>query len=148
MESLGDDAAAVAQYTKAIELNEARKGRYVLPYVNLSAFYLRQGNENLAFEFAQKAYGLNPNSDGALFQLGKIYDRRNELEAAAEALKKAIALNPRSSASYYVLGGVYRKLGKTQESQAAIEEFRRLGKESAEFEQKRREVFRNEGRKQ
>ena len=40
-EALGDDAAAVASYQKAISLNEQRKGTFASPHVNLSAYYNR-----------------------------------------------------------------------------------------------------------
>ena len=39
---LGDDASAVANYEKAIALNDARKGSFASAHVNLSAYYNRK----------------------------------------------------------------------------------------------------------
>jgi len=51
----------------------------------------------------------------------------------------AIALNPSDSSYHYVLGEVYRRLGKTKDAQEQMEIFRKLEKDSTDFEQKRRE---------
>src|SRR4029077_6414062 len=41
LEALGDDAGAVAEYQKAIALNDERKVTFSSPLVNLSAYYNR-----------------------------------------------------------------------------------------------------------
>jgi tetratricopeptide (TPR) repeat protein len=144
MESMGDDSAALANYRKSAELSETRGAGFVSPYVNLATHYNRLGDSKLAAEHARKALRLNPKSDAANFQLAKALDREQEWPKAAEALEAAIAVNPRASAYRYLLSGVYRRLGKTKESEAQMEVFRRLEKEAAEFEQKRRETRRNQ----
>src|SRR5262249_224844 len=62
-ENLRDDAAALAHYRKAIELNEARQGRFVAPYLNLSAYHTRAGQPDEALAYAQKAIEVDARSD-------------------------------------------------------------------------------------
>jgi tetratricopeptide (TPR) repeat protein len=138
LESLGDDAAAVAKYEQAIALNEKQGGRFASAHVNLSAYYNRTADAERALEYARKAQELDPDSDRAWFQEGKAHERQGNLEKAAFALNRALTLNPRASTYYYVLAGVYRKLGWMDEHRKALEEFKRLEKESTELDKKRR----------
>jgi superkiller protein 3 len=140
-EALGDDAAATANYKKAIELCEARHAGFASPYVNMSALLNRTGDRAAALEFARKGLAANPRSDRALFQMAKAYEYQGDATAAAEALNRAIELNPRVSSYFYVQASIYRKLGKTEESRAAMEAFSRLDRETNELEQKRRELL-------
>jgi tetratricopeptide (TPR) repeat protein len=138
LEALGDDRGAIANYERAIELNEARRGSFASAHVNLSAYYNRTGDPEKALEYARKAIGLDPKSDRAWFQKGRADERRGSLDDAVDALNQAIALNPRASSYYYVLASVYRRLGWTDESRKALEMFKRLEQESNELEKKRR----------
>jgi tetratricopeptide (TPR) repeat protein len=138
LEALGDDAAAVAKYEKAIELNQTRTGSFSSAHVNLSAYYNRTGDPDKALEYARKAIEFDPKSDRAWFQKGRAEERRGNLDAAVDALSQAITLNQRVSSYYYVLATVYRRLGWTDESRKALEVFKRLEQESTELEKKRR----------
>lgn len=126
MEVLGDNDAALENYTLAARLNEEQKLNSEWPYVYLSAFYNRQEKADAALECARKALEINPKSDLAYFQMAKAYRGQSKWEQSADAAQKAIAIDPETPDYYYVLGYVLRKLGKTQESQAAMEAFRRL----------------------
>jgi superkiller protein 3 len=137
-ESLGDDAAAVASYEKAVALNAARQGHFASAHINLSAYYNRAGDPQKALDYAQAALALDRNSDRALFQKARAEERLDNLSLAVNALNEAISINPRASSYYYVLAGVYRRLGWMDESQKALEVFRRLERESTELEKKRR----------
>ena len=55
-------------------------------------------------------------------------------------MNEAISRNPRASSYYYVLAGVYRQMGWMDDSRSALEHYKRLDKESAELEKKRRSV--------
>ena len=81
----------------------------------------------------------NKKSAAGNFQLAKALDRLQQWPEAAEALNLAIEANPSVASYHYVLSGVYRHLGKPKESQEQMEIFRKLEKEAADFEQKRRE---------
>ena len=138
LEALGDDAGALAAYQKAIALNKERKGTFVSPLVNMSAYYNRTGDAAKALEYADQAIELDSHADRAWFQKGRAYERQGKLQEAVEALNRAISSNPRSSSYYYVLAGVYRRLGLMDENQKALETFRRLEREASELEEKRR----------
>ena len=141
-EALGDDAAAVPHYLKAIALNQERSGTFSSPYVNLSALRLREGTVAAALELARQAVAVNDKADRAWSQLGRAQERAGNLDAAVDALARAIQINPRVSSYYYVLATVYRKLAKPQESREAMEMFSKLTREANEMEEKRREFLR------
>lgn len=140
LEALGDDEGAVARYREAVSLDEARQGSFATPHVNLAAFYNRTENAAKALEHAEKAIALDPGSDRAWFQKGRADERAGRLEEAVKALNQAIVANPRASSYYYVLAGAYRRLGWTDEGRKALDEFKRLEKESSELEKLRRNV--------
>lgn len=142
-EALGDDAAAIQTYQKAIALNEQRHGRFVSAHVNLSAYYNRTGDPAKALVYAQKALQLDPKSDSAWFQKARAEEHQGQLQAAADSLNHAVALNPRSSSYYYVLSGIYRRLGNLEESKKALESFTRLDQESNDLEKMRRNMSRS-----
>jgi tetratricopeptide (TPR) repeat protein len=138
MEALGRDEEAVANYQKAIAINDERHGTFASPLVNMSAFYNRTGDPDKAIECARRAIALDPKSDRALFQKARADERQGRLNDAVGALNQAIAINPRASSYYYVLAGVYRNLGWMDESKKALDSFKRLERESAELDKVRR----------
>ncbi|PYX85061.1 MAG: hypothetical protein DMG70_04835, partial [Acidobacteria bacterium] len=101
-EALGDDAAALASYRKAIALNEQAHGNFAGAHVNLSAYYNRAGDYAKALEYAQRALELDPEADKAWFQKARAYEHEGQLQEAADSLKRAISINQRSSSYYYV----------------------------------------------
>jgi superkiller protein 3 len=137
-EALGDDPAAVASYTKAIAVNDERKGSFAGAHVSLAAYHNRTGNPDKARELAMQAVTLDPKSDRAWFQKAKADERQEKLGDAVAALNQAIALNPRASSYYYVLAGVYRRMGWKDESAEALRMFQKLEQESRELDEKRR----------
>ena len=140
MEALGDDASAVANYEKAIALNEAQHGSFTSAHVNLSAYYNRTGNPGKALEYARTALELDAKSDRAWFQKARADERQGRVDEAVKSANEAIALNPRASSYYYVLAGLYRRLGKMEESRKALESFTRLERETQELEKMRRDA--------
>ncbi len=137
-EALGDDAAAVKSYDKAIALNEDRHGAFVAPYVNLSAYYNRTGDNAKALDWAEKALALDSKSDAGWFQKSRAQERGGQVAEAVDSLNRAISLNSRSSSYYYVLAGLYRHLGNTEESQKALASFTRLDRENSDLDKMRR----------
>ena len=140
LEALGDDAGAVANYQKAIALNESRKGSFASAHVNMSAYYNRTGDSQKAFDYAQKALELDPKSDRAWFQKAKADEHEGKLEDAVDSLSRAISFNPRASSYYYVLANLYRRLGQMEDSRKALDTFTRLDHETNELEKMRRSV--------
>jgi tetratricopeptide (TPR) repeat protein len=138
LEALDDDPGAVANYEKAVALNEARHGSFASAHVNLSAYYNRTGDPGKALEYARRALELDPKSDRAWFQKGRADERQGQLDEAVTSVNRAIALNARASSYYYVLASLYRRLGKLEESRKALESFTQLEREASDLERKRR----------
>jgi tetratricopeptide (TPR) repeat protein len=131
LEALGDNAAALSCFQKAVELSEQHKLNSEWPYINLSSFHNRRNQPEPALSYARKAVELNPKAAPAYFQIAKAYQVRAEWEEAAKALTKAIEINPTTPDFYYVLSNVYKQLGNLKESQRAMATFQRLQQESA-----------------
>jgi tetratricopeptide (TPR) repeat protein len=142
VEALGDDAGALEDYLTAIRLNEERHGKFDPPYVNLSGYYNRRGNLDLALEYAHRALALNPQSDLAYFQIAKTCRAQQDWPGVVAALEKAIAISSWRPQYFYVLGIAYGKLGRSQESDRAFQTFQHLEKQDADFERQRREIHR------
>ena len=138
LESMNLDSEAVDNYAKSIELNEERDAGFVSPYVNMAAHHNRINEPTKALEYASQAIGIDPRSDLALFQAAKAYRARKEWVQAIEYLESAVSLNARVSRYHYVLGLLYRRLGEPTKSRAAFDAFKRLEREAADLEAKRR----------
>jgi tetratricopeptide (TPR) repeat protein len=138
LEALGEDAGAVADYQKAIALNQSRRGTFSSAHVNLSAYYNRTSERGKALEYANEALELDPKSDRAWFQKAKADEGLGRLVDAVDSMNRAISFNPRASSYYYVLSGLYRRLGKMEDSRKALDSFTRLDKETNELEKLRR----------
>jgi tetratricopeptide (TPR) repeat protein len=129
MEALGDDTRALQCYKTAMDLNEKQKQRSEWPYVNVSAFYNRQVQPDLAIAYAQKAIGFNPRSAPANVQLARAYRVLGDWQKCVEAAQQAVDLNPWTSDAYYIMGIALRKLGKIEESRAAMAKFEQIHQE-------------------
>jgi tetratricopeptide (TPR) repeat protein len=134
LEGVGDSAAALASYRRAIEISEQEGTRFAAPYVNLSDYYNRQNNFDLALENAKKAIELDPKSEKAYFEMTKTYRSLGDWSRAADALEHAVTINPYYSEYYYVLSFVYRKLGKVKQSEEAMAKFKKLENDTAHLE--------------
>jgi tetratricopeptide (TPR) repeat protein len=126
MEAMGENAAALTNWLRAIRLNEEQGINSEWPYINLASFYNRQNDPSQALKYAQQAVAKNPKSDQAYFQMAKAYRTQQEWQLAEAALQKGVGFNPDVSDYHYVLSIVYRKLGKAKESQEEEAAFRRL----------------------
>jgi tetratricopeptide (TPR) repeat protein len=122
MEALGDNAEALKNYSKAIQLEEEQGVGSEWPYIYLSAFYNRQKNATEALTYAHKAIEVNSRSDTAYFEMAKAYRTQKELQKSADAARSAIAINPQAD-YYYVLGLVLREQGNQKESAEALAKY-------------------------
>jgi tetratricopeptide (TPR) repeat protein len=141
LESLGDKDGAIANYQKAIDLNESRHGKFGAPYVNMSALYNAAGDSKTALVFAERGLAANASNDRALFQMAKAQAQQGENDRAVKSLHQAIAINPRASAYFYLLATEYRRIGKVEESRTAMVEFTKLSQLNNDLEQKRLDAF-------
>jgi protein O-GlcNAc transferase len=133
LEALMDDDGAMANYQKAIALNEKQKTKSEWPFINVSAFYNRKNQPDLALAYSQKAIAINPHSDAAHFEAAKAYASRKEYEPAAKALEEAVKFNPGASKYRYMLSNTYRRLGRIPESEREMAAFRKLQTEEVDL---------------
>jgi len=126
MEALGDNAAALENYQKGVQLDDQQGLNSEWPYFDLAKCYSRLNNPSQALTYYQKALEKSPRLDQAYFEIGKAYRSRREWQHAAEALRRAIEINPGAAQYYYVLSYVYRKLGDLKRSDEEAATFRKL----------------------
>src|SRR5437899_1246286 len=136
MEILGNNSAALENYTVAAQLNQEQKLNSEWPYVYLSAFYNRQEKPDQSLKYSEKALEKNPKSDLAYFQMAKAYRSKGEWEKTLDAAQQAIAINPKTPDFYFVLSFAMRKLGRSAESQQALDMFRKLQEQDAGAERR------------
>jgi len=130
LEAMGNDAAALANYEKAIQLNKQQGLNSEWPYINVCAMYIRQNKPEEALTYCQKAVELNPKSDQAYFETARAHMSRTDWEQAAKALQRAIEINPRFPRLRYTLSTVYRKLGRPEDSEREMKLYRKLSEQS------------------
>lgn len=127
-EGLGQIAKALEHHTRAVEL-AARNTTDEWPYLNFSAFLLKNGNAAEALGYAERALGLAPNSAAAHLHAGKAMVRLDRYKEARNAFEKAIALDQANPSPYYQLAFVMRKLGDLEQAQKYLVLFQAKKKE-------------------
>lgn len=126
MEAMGDEAAALISYNKAIDINERQGLHSPWPYINVASFYNHKNDPGDALDSGQRGLKQDPTADQAFVEMAKAYRTLGQWDQAAEALQKAIEINPGDAESYYILSQVYRKLGRFKESKQAMSNYQKL----------------------
>lgn len=99
-----DYSKALADFDRAIALTNI----FGLPYLN-KAHVLREHSRDskAALEYYVKALKLDPDSENALFGLGRCYENMRNASMALEYFDKAIEVNPKCAPAFYHRGSVY-----------------------------------------
>ena len=130
LEKNGDSYAAIKIYRRLIS---KEKLNYKL-YFRLSENYTRIGNINNSVDCLKKVIELKPDFSQAHFNLGYLYQIRNETDSAILSYKKAILFNSNFPEAYNNLGIAFKDLGKFAEAIKCFKEVIRLNpKFSAAF---------------
>lgn len=108
----GDFAAAVADYSRAIELNP----RFDLAYNNRGISYHMQGQYSEALTEYHKAIELNPRYADAYNNRGITYHVLGRYNEALVEYNTAIKLNPKYADAYLNRGMTYHALGRYHEA--------------------------------
>lgn len=105
-ESMKKEDAALADYTKSIELNP----RFALSYVKRARIYsARQQDEITDYS---KAIAINPNYTGAYFPRGNAYYSKQLYDQAIADFSKVLERDPRDVDAYFNRGVAYKKKGE------------------------------------
>lgn len=110
---------------EALRILEAE--RFKLPNDYLLEYYFgllasRVGREPEAIIALEQAAQIEPQSSDPLYELGKLYEEREDWPKARQALEHAIELNPQYARAHYQLSRVYAHLGLTSKAdQEAIQ---------------------------
>jgi tetratricopeptide (TPR) repeat protein len=107
----GDFKAAIADYTKAIELNP----KFDLAYNNRGITYHILGKYNEALVEYSKSIELNPQNADAYLNGGMTYHALGKYNEALVQYNKSIELNPQNAYAYECRGMAYHALGKYNE---------------------------------
>jgi superkiller protein 3 len=109
-------AKAEAYFKSALPTRDAADAE-IQNYMGLTA--ARQGRDEDAILFFQKAIELKSDYAEAYFNLGEALDRLNRFDDAIAAYRKALEINPRYAAAQYNLGVAYYNRERYEEAAAA-----------------------------
>jgi tetratricopeptide (TPR) repeat protein len=112
----GNQAAAEAEYRKAIELEPMLSHTYV----NLADLYRSHRRDDLGEVVLKEALDLNPSFSDVYHALGLLYVRQKNYNNALEFLKKAVDLAPENARFNYVYGIALHSRQKSQEALAVL----------------------------
>jgi tetratricopeptide (TPR) repeat protein len=113
-EAAGDHEAAVADLTKAIELNPSLAGLYN----NRGNIYFATRHLGQALADYDQAIKLDLGFAGAYFNRGNLYSRIGKLDNALADLTVTVKLDPSYAPAYFNRGIVYFRMGRTREATA------------------------------
>ncbi len=118
LQAMGDDAGAVAEIKKAIEI----RGDIAQYHSNLGEIERLRGNADKASDSLRRAIGIDPNYSQAYNNMGIVYYDKREFEEAAKHYEKALKLNENYPEAHNNLGNAYRALDRGEE---ALEHYER-----------------------
>ena len=114
-----DYAAALAEFA-TIEREDPKDPQV---YLYKGSALIALGRRTEARTAIERSLALEPRSDRALMELGRLEALENRLDASVTALRRAIAINPEFAEPHYYLAGVLQAMG---DSAGAAEETRRF----------------------
>jgi predicted O-linked N-acetylglucosamine transferase (SPINDLY family) len=106
---------------------------------------LQQGHLEEAQEFLQRAISLNPNSIGALGNLGNVFFGQRKFSAAIACYQQVLALNPNDADTYNNLGKVFTWLGQFTEARDCYQQAIAISPDYAEAHYMLGDIFNLQG---
>ncbi len=104
----GDLDLAIADYTKAIEINPLD----VEGYINRGAAYISKNQLDLAISDYNKSIEINPGYAEAYNNRGLVYMSKGQLDQAISDYNKSIEINPGYAFAYNNRGSAYKSRGQ------------------------------------
>jgi len=99
----GDTDSAIADYTRALELDPEFEGALY----NRANDYAKKGDNDRALEGYEAFLAINPDEAGAYLGLGFIYARKHDAARAIAECSKAISLDPNLFQPFAIRGRMY-----------------------------------------
>tara|TARA_Y100001933_G_scaffold69010_1_gene70038 strand:- start:208 stop:2505 length:2298 start_codon:yes stop_codon:yes gene_type:complete len=125
---LGQPAAAVVSYKKAISINPKNADAYY----NMGVTLQGQGKLEEAIESYDNVTSINPDYVKAYHNKGNLLKEQGMLSAAVTIYKKALAIEPNNSDIYCNIGASLQEQGKLEESIEAFNKAISINPEYAE----------------
>jgi tetratricopeptide (TPR) repeat protein len=122
----GNRSGAIDQFKQAVAINPA----YFNAVVLLGEDLVAAGRTDEAIDFYRGQVASHPEFTRGWFNLGRLYESRNDLPAAEAALRHATATTNRAPEAHFELG---RVLSETGRPEAGMEEFREAMREDPSF---------------
>jgi Flp pilus assembly protein TadD len=120
-QGLGRMDDAVAAFRSAIARQEHKLNQDAEPFIDLGSLLLDDNQSQEALPYLLKAVAISPQEFRAHEQLGRAYERLDQLEKAQAEFEKAVALAPQNPRLHYVLGQVYRKEGLAEKAKLELD---------------------------
>ena len=87
------------------------------PNYNVAEALKKTGNSDLALEYYNKAYRLNPQSYGVCNNIGTIYAQKKDNESALKYFLEALRLNPKYPKAMNNLANMYLRTNKLEQAE-------------------------------
>lgn len=117
---------AIANYQKAIDLDQKNRHPDAWPYLNLGVTERSLNRQGEAEAHLREAIRLDPNLAIAHFQLGNVLEDAGQTKAAISEFQAAARLDADYAEPHYALGRLYRKIGDSADSKREVEIYRRI----------------------
>lgn len=118
----GEDQAAIAAYTKALELTVADNPRIWMLYFSRGIAHSQNDDSVAAEEDFRAALAINPDQPQVLNYLGySLVEEQRKLDEALDMIQRAVAASPNSGYILDSLGWVYYRLGRYDEAVEQME---------------------------
>ncbi|WP_298858136.1 tetratricopeptide repeat protein [uncultured Sulfitobacter sp.] len=117
-----EDQAAIAAYTKALDLIEEGDVRMWFLYFSRGIAYSQDGDSVAAEADFRAALAINPDQPQVLNYLGySLVEEQRKLDEALDMIERAVAASPDSGYIVDSLGWVYYRLGRYEEAVVQME---------------------------
>jgi tetratricopeptide (TPR) repeat protein len=124
--SQNDNGAAVKNFKRAIDLDQAAPHPSPLPYIDLAMTLEFLGRPQEAEAHLRQALRLGPQLPAAHYQLGHVLEHLGQLQAAVPEMQEAIRLDDNYAEPHIALAQIYKRLGRPDAANEEVKTYLRL----------------------